>query len=96
MSETFSDILDPTIPRPVERVDYVPRPGDLSGLRIGVIDSTKKNSEALLRKLSAELHSRYGMKLHIVVHKHQRAPLLEEQIAALKGQTDFAIVGIGD
>jgi hypothetical protein len=96
MSDSLSDILDPTIPRPEQRIDYAPRPGDLSGLRIGIIDSTKKNSESVLRKLAAELQARYGMKLQVVVHKHQRAPLLDEQIAALKGQTDFAIVGIGD
>ena len=96
MSDGISDILDPTIPRPGQRIDYAPRPGDLSGLRIGLVDSTKKNSEAVLRKLAAELEARYGMKLNVVVHKHQRAPLLDEQIAALKGETDFAIVGVGD
>ena len=96
MSDTLSDILDPTVPRPAERIDYAPRPGDLSGLRIGLIDSTKKNSEAVLRKVAAELQARYGMKLQAVVHKHQRAPLLEEQIAQLKGQADFVIVGVGD
>jgi hypothetical protein len=96
MSDTLSEILDPTIPRPEQRIDYVPRPGDLSGLRIGLIDSTKKNSGTVLRKIAAELESRYGMKLKVVVQKHQRAPLLEEQIAALKGETDFAIVGVGD
>ena len=96
MADTFSEILDPTIPRPEQRIDYVPRPGDLSGLRIGLVDSTKKNSETVLRKLAAGLQSRYGLKLQVVVQKHQRAPLLDEQIAALRGQTDFAIVGIGD
>ena len=96
MSDNLSDILDPTIPRPGQRIDYAPRPGDLSGLRIGLIDSTKKNSEAVLRKVAAELQARYGMRLQVVVRKHQRAPLLEEQIAELTGQADFAIVGVGD
>ena len=96
MSDLLSEILDPTIPRPEQRIDYVPRPGDLSGLRIGLIDSTKKNSETVLRGLAAELQARYGMRLQVVVHKHQRAPLPDEQIEALKGQTDFAIVGVGD
>jgi hypothetical protein len=30
------------------------------------------------------------------VHKPQRAPLDDEQLAQLKGRTDFAIAGVGD
>jgi hypothetical protein len=32
----------------------------------------------------------------VLVHKHQRAPLKEAQIAELKGRADFIIVGVGD
>ena len=92
----MSAILDPTIPRPEQRIDYAPRPGSLRGLRIGVIDSTKRNSEAVLRKLADELQAIHGMTLEVLVHKHQRAPLLDGQIGELRGRTDFAIVGVGD
>jgi hypothetical protein len=36
------------------------------------------------------------MKMAVLVHKAQRAPLKEAQIAELKGRTDFAITGVGD
>jgi hypothetical protein len=32
----------------------------------------------------------------VLVHKPQRAPVKEAQIAELKGRTDFAIAGVGD
>ena len=89
-------ILDPTIAAPRTHIDYAPRPAELAGLRVGLIENTKKNSEAVLRKLverAAEIH---GMKLEVLVHKSQRAPLTDAQIAELKDRTDFAIVGVGD
>jgi hypothetical protein len=92
----MSGILDPTIPRPEQRIDYAPRPANLRGLRVGVIDSTKRNSEAVLRKLAHELRVKHGMTLEVLVHKPQRAPLLESQIEALRGKADFAIAGVGD
>jgi hypothetical protein len=36
------------------------------------------------------------MKVEVLVHKPQRAPLKDEQIEQLKGRTDFAIAGVGD
>lgn len=91
------DILDPTsgsVPR--REIDFVARPKSLEGLRIGLIENTKKNSEAVLRKVAEKLKAAHGMKVEVMVHKSQRAPLKEAQIAQLMGSTDFAIVGVGD
>ena len=41
-------ILDPTIATAREQIDYAPRPGSLKGLRIGLIENTKKNAEAVV------------------------------------------------
>lgn len=90
------DILDPTIAIARERIDYSPRPKSLKGLRIGLIENTKKNAEAVLRKVAERLEAAHGMKMQVLVHKPQRAPLKDAQIAELKGRTDFAITGIGD
>jgi hypothetical protein len=90
------DILDPTIATARERIDYVPRPSNVQGLRIGLIDNTRKNSEAVLRKLADKLQAAHGISMQVLVHKHQRAPLKDDQIADLKGRTDFVIAGVGD
>ena len=90
------DILDPTIATAREHIDYAPRPHDLKGLRVGLLDNTRKNSEAVLRALAQRLESTYGMSVEIVVKKHQRAPLSDSQLAELKGRTDFVVAGVGD
>jgi hypothetical protein len=90
------DILDPTIATAREHIDYAPRPQKLSGLRVGLIDNTRKNSEAVLRKVAEKLAAAHGMKMEVLVHKHQRAPLKDDQLADFKGHTDFVIAGVGD
>jgi hypothetical protein len=90
------DILDPTIATARERIAYVPRPRRLEGLRIGLIENTKKNSEAVLQRVAEKLAATHGMKMQVLVHKPQRAPLKDAQIAELKGRVDFAIAGVGD
>ena len=92
----MDDLLDPTIPRPEQRITYAERPLDLRGLRIGLIDSTKKNSDAVLLRIAEKLAAAYGMKQEVLVRKPQRAPLTKAQIAELQGRTDFVIVGVGD
>ena len=90
------DILDPTIATKRESIDYVPRPTNLQGLRIGLIENTKKNSEAVLRKVAEKLKAVHGMTVDVLVHKSQRASLKDSQIQELQGKTDFAILGVGD
>jgi hypothetical protein len=65
-------------------------------LRIGLIENTKKNSEEVLRALGDTAARLHDMSVQVLVHKSQRAPLKDSQIAALKDTTDFAIVGVGD
>jgi len=81
-------ILDPTIAAPRTHIDYTPRPRELRGLRIGLIENTKKNSEEVLRALGDTAARLHNMSVQVLVHKSQRAPL--------KDTTDFAIVGVGD
>jgi hypothetical protein len=97
MNQLFAlNLLDPTIATAEEPIDFVPRPQHLGGLRIGLIENTKKNAEAVLRKLTEKLATAHGMTVDVLLHKHQRAPIKEAQIAELKGQIDFAIAGVGD
>ena len=89
-------ILDPTIATARERITYAPRPQSLKGLRVGLIENTKKNSEQVLRVLAQKLESVHGMTLAVLVHKPQRAPLTDAQVTELRGRADFAIAGVGD
>jgi hypothetical protein len=90
------NLLDPTVTTDEEAIDFAPRPADLNGLRIGLVENTKKNAEEVLRKLTEKLAAAYGMTAPVLVHKPQRAPVKDGQIAELKGHADFVIAGIGD
>ncbi len=89
------EILDPRILTEREYIDYVPRPQVLKGLRVGVIENTKKNAETLLRMLAEKLAAKHGIDMSTVVHKPQRAPLTDAQADQLK-DVDVAITGVGD
>jgi hypothetical protein len=90
------NVLDPTIATEEEPIDYVARPRDVRGLRIGIIENTKRNAEAVLTKLAERLRSTYGMEAEFLLHKAQRAPLTDAQLAELRNKVDFVIAGIGD
>ena len=90
------DILDPRIPTERDHIDYAPRPKVLKGLRVGVIENTKKNAETVLRLLADKLEAAHGIKMEVVVHKPQRAPLTDAQTEQLQGKADVVITGIGD
>ncbi len=90
------NVLDPTIATEEEPIDYAPRPNDVQGLRVGIIENTKKNAEAVLTKLAEKLTSAYTMKADFLLHKAQRAPLTDAQIIELRNKVDFVIAGIGD
>jgi hypothetical protein len=90
-------IFDPTS-RPVERqVEVAVRPASLRGLRLGLVDNTKFNSDTLLCKLAQRLAARHGTT--VVLTSRKRSPSHEidsEAIRALRSQADLVVSGIGD
>ena len=90
------DLVDPTISSAREHIDYAPRPRDFRGLRIGLVENSKKNAEQVLCSVADKLRATHDMKLEVLLHKPQRAPLTDAQLAALKGSVDFVITGVGD
>lgn len=90
------DFVDPTISTQREQIAYAPRPRSLKGLRVGLIENTKKNSETVLRRLAEKLAAMHGTRMELLVHKPQRAPLDEAQMAEIRNKSDFAITGVGD
>jgi hypothetical protein len=90
-------LFDPTS-KPVERqVEVARRPATLSGLRLGLVDNTKFNSDTLLRKLADRLHRRHGMIVSITNRKRSPSHEIDEAgIRALRSQADLVVSGIGD
>ena len=90
------DLVDPTIATARENIDYAARPTNLRGLRIGLIENTRNPEGGSLRKVAEKLRDNHGMTVEVMVHKAQRAPLKDAQIAEFKGKVDFVVSGVGD
>ena len=90
-------IFDPTVQPKVEKISYVPRPGSMTGLRIGLVENTKYNSDRLLLKIAAILEKEHGAAGHLIRRKRNAGvPAHEEILEELGTQCDAVIAGIGD
>lgn len=91
------EIFDPTISADREAFSYTPRPKDLHGLKVGLVENTKFNSETILRKIVERLDERYKVKLVHLDHKKSSShSVSDEALAKFKGLADFVIAGVGD
>ena len=90
-------LFDPTS-KPVERaVLLAPRPAGPRGLRIGLVDNTKHNSDQLLLRIAAILEREHGAKSHVIRKKRSAgAAPSPEMIAEYKANCDVVVAGIGD
>jgi len=90
-------LFDPTS-KPVERaVEIAPRPTSLKGLRLGLVDNTKFNSDTLLHKLAARLATRHGITVALTSRKRSPSHEIDEAaVKTLRAQADLVVSGIGD
>ena len=63
------EIFDPTTSPVRESISYVPRPKNLNGLRVGLIENTKHNSDVLLLRIAKRLKERFGMEMVLINRK---------------------------
>ncbi len=90
-------ILDPTTEVSGRRIAYVPRPKSLQGLRVGLIDNTKHNSDQLLMRIAGILEKEHGTKSHVIRRKKSSgAAPHAEIIEEYKANCDVIVAGVGD
>ncbi len=91
------EVFDPTTSSEQEAIEYVPRPRDFEGLRVGLVDNTKFNSRVLLEKVAERLKAKYHMEMVELDTKQSPSHHLSEQaVASFKTKADFVIAGVGD
>ena len=90
-------ILDPTTEVSNRQMKFVERPKSLKGLRVGLVDNTKHNSDELLLRIASILEKDYGAKSHLIRKKKSAGsapgPVIVEEY---KAQCDVVVAGIGD
>jgi len=90
-------LFDPTTAPAARTLQLPRRPASLAGLRLGLVDNTKFNSDTLLKKLADRLERRHGTR--VTVTRRKRSPsheIDENDIKTLRSQADLVVSGIGD
>ena len=92
------EIYDPTPdPKKASRINYAARPASLKGLRVGLVDNSKHNSDQLLQRIAGLLERDYGAKAHVMRRKRTASiPASAEIIAEFKDACDVVVAGVGD
>lgn len=74
-----------------------PRPNDLRGKRLGLLDNTKANAETILRKIAGILDEKYEFSEIYYAKKHSsNLPPKPELLSDLHRYADIVIAGVGD
>ena len=91
------DLFDPTVSPEKEPIQYVSRPKNLNGLKVGLVDNTKFNSRALLIKISERLETEFNTEtVQIVTKQSAGHPIEDAAVDEIKAKADVVIAGIGD
>jgi len=90
-------IYDPTTEVNSRKINFVPRPKSLKGLRIGLVDNTKHNSDQLLMRIAGILEKEHGAQSHVIRKKKSAGSAPSpEMIAEYKENCDIIVAGVGD
>lgn len=90
-------IYDPTTEVKGRTISFVPRPKSLKGLRIGLVDNTKHNSDQILLRVAGILEREHGAKTHVIRKKKSSGSAPSpEMIAEYKANCDVVVAGVGD
>jgi hypothetical protein len=90
-------IYDPTIEAKGRKINYAPRPKSLAGLRVGLVDNSKHNSDQLLKRIAGLLEKEHGVKTHIMRRKKSAGiPPSPEIVDEFKNACDVVVAGVGD
>ena len=90
-------IYDPTTEVATRHINFVRRPQSLQGVRVGLVDNTKHNSDALLLRIADILEKKHGAKAHVIRRKKSSgAAPHAEIIEELKASSDVIVAGVGD
>lgn len=90
------DFVDPTAGSVSKAIPMAPRPADLSGKVVGILDNTKEQADIILQTLGEALREKYGVKEVIMRRKeHYSKPAPDEMIQEMADQCDVVICALG-
>ena len=88
--------IDPTAGGGKVRVALAPRPMDLAGKVVGLLDNTKEQGELILRTIGDTLRERHGVARIVTRRKeHYSKPAAADIIDEMAKEVQVAIAAVG-
>jgi hypothetical protein len=88
--------IDPTAGGGKAKVAYAPRPMDLAGKVVGLLDNTKEQGELILRTLGEAMQEKHGVSKFVIRRKeHYSKPAADALIAEMAQEVEVAIAAVG-
>jgi hypothetical protein len=88
--------IDPTRGGSNTKLTRAPRPMDLAGKVVGMIDNTKEQGDVILETIGTALKERYGVANVIIVKKEYFSkPAAPQLIDDLSRKIDVAVAAVG-
>ena len=88
--------IDPTAGGGKARVALAPRPMDLAGKVVGLLDNTKEQGALILETIGQALRERYGVaKVVLLSKEHYSKPATPELIDRIAKEVQVAVAAVG-
>jgi hypothetical protein len=88
--------IDPTAGGDSAKILRAPRPMDLAGKVVGLLDNTKEQGELILTTLGDALRERYGVARIVIRRKeHYSKPAADQLIDQMAQEVQVAIAAVG-
>jgi len=95
MTDTLP-FIDPTAGGGKARIPLAPRPADLAGKVVGLLDNTKEQGDLILATIGEALVERYGAARVLHLRKeHYSKPATDALIERMAGEVQVAIAAVG-
>ena len=88
--------IDPTAGGGKAKIALAPRPDDLAGKVLGLLDNTKEQGTLILETLGEVLRERFGVaRVVLLAKEHYSKPATDALIDQMAAQVDIAIAAVG-
>ena len=88
--------IDPTAGGGRSKVALTPRPMDLAGKVVGLLDNTKEQADVILQTIGEALRERHGVARVVIRRKeHYSKPATDALIDEMAKEVEVAIAAVG-
>lgn len=88
--------IDPTAGGGKAKIALAPRPDDLAGKVLGLLDNTKEQGTLILETLGEVLRERFGVaRVVLLAKEHYSKPAADALIDRMAAEVDVAIAAVG-